>query len=64
VKLFAFEEYDVYIDGEQAGNTPLRKVSGDYEVAGISVIVLGKRYEYCYTKNRRDTAEVFTRILL
>jgi pullulanase len=44
VKLFAFEEYDVYIDGEQAGNTPLRKVSGDYEVSGISVIVLGKNY--------------------
>ncbi|MDR0974706.1 MAG: type I pullulanase [Ruminococcus sp.] len=42
VKLYAFEEYDVYIDGETAGDVSLRKVSGEYEIEGISVIVLGK----------------------
>jgi pullulanase len=45
VQLFAFEELDVYIDGETAGNTPLRKVSGEYELQGISAMVLGKRRE-------------------
>jgi pullulanase len=51
VQLFAFEELDVYIDGESAGNVPLRKVSGEYELAGISVMVLGKKREKRETQN-------------
>jgi pullulanase len=51
VQLFAFEELDVYIDGESAGNMPLRKVSGEYELPGISVMVLGKKREKRETQN-------------
>jgi hypothetical protein len=40
VKLYAFGEYDVLIDGEKAGNVPLYTVGGDYEIAGISTLVL------------------------
>ena len=42
VKLHAFGEYGVYIDGQRAGNKPLRTVCGDYEMEGISAIVLAK----------------------
>lgn len=42
VKLHAFGEYSVYIDGQRAGNKPLRTVCGDYEMEGISAIVLAK----------------------
>jgi pullulanase len=51
VQLFAFEELDVYIDGESTGNTPLRQVSGEYELQGISVMVLGKKREMRETQN-------------
>jgi pullulanase len=40
VKLYAFGDYDVYIDGEKAGNIPLYTVGGDYEIAGRSAMVL------------------------
>lgn len=40
--LYAFGEYDVYIDGERAGNTPLYKVNGAYKIGPISCMVLGK----------------------
>lgn len=42
VKLFAFEKYDVYIDGGRAGTEPLYSVEGEYEVGKISAIVLGR----------------------
>ncbi len=42
VKLYAFGEYGVYIDGDKAGTVPVRTVEGDYEVSDRSVIVLGK----------------------
>jgi pullulanase len=43
VKLFAFESYDVYIDGANAGIKPLYSISGDYEIAAISAMVMCKR---------------------
>ena len=42
VKLFAFGEYDVYIDGERAGSEPLYQVSGAYDIRPYSVMVMGK----------------------
>ncbi len=45
VKLFAFGEYDVYIDGDRAGNVPLYKVEGDYELKGYSTLVMGRKKE-------------------
>ena len=42
VKLYAFGEYDVYIDGYDAGTVPLYRVSGDYVVQPYSVMVMGK----------------------
>lgn len=44
-ELFAFGEYDVYIDGERAGNTPLYTVNGSYKIAPISCMVLGRKRE-------------------
>jgi pullulanase len=44
VKLFAFDEYDVYINAKTAGDTSIAKISGEYTVDGLSVIVLGKPY--------------------
>jgi pullulanase len=43
VKLFAYDSYDVYIDGDRAGTVPLYTVAGDYEIAGISAMVLCKK---------------------
>ncbi len=42
VNLYAFIEYDVYVDGKNASDTPFRSVMGDYSVDPISAIVLGK----------------------
>ena len=42
ISLHAFSEYNIYIDGERAGATPLYTVEGDYNLAPISAIVLGK----------------------
>jgi pullulanase len=43
VKLFAYEPYDVYIDGDSAGITPLYTIQGDYEIAAISAMVMCKK---------------------
>lgn len=45
VKLHAFGAYGVYVDGERAGTTPLYTVSGDYQMSGISAIVLARTPE-------------------
>ena len=45
VRLHAFGEYGVYIDGNCAGTEPIRTVSGDYNLDGISVMVLGRKKE-------------------
>lgn len=45
VKLHAFGEYGVYVDGCYAGTEPIRTVCGDYDMDGISAIVLGRRRE-------------------
>jgi pullulanase len=44
VNLQAFSEYNVYIDGEHAGDTPLYTVEGGYSIAPVSAMVLGKPY--------------------
>ncbi len=41
VKMYAFEKYNVYINGEKAGTQPLGTVEGDYIIPARSVIVLG-----------------------
>lgn len=48
VTLHAFGSYGVYADGERAGTVPLYTVEGDYEMAGISAIVLGRINETTY----------------
>ncbi len=42
VTLHAFGSYGVYIDGEKAGVVPMRTVEGDYEMDGLSTMVLGR----------------------
>ena len=42
VRLHAFGEYNVYIDGEHAGTTSLYTVEDDYEIAPRSCMVMGK----------------------
>ena len=42
VKLYAFGEYNVYIDAHNAGTVPLYTVCGDYNIQPYSVIVMGK----------------------
>ncbi|MDR0947386.1 MAG: type I pullulanase [Ruminococcus sp.] len=42
VTLYAFDKYDVYINGKIAGNKPIAEVSGEYTVDALSVIVMGK----------------------
>ena len=44
IKLFAFEKYNVYADGNSAGAEILYTVEGDYSVAPYSIIVLGREY--------------------
>lgn len=44
VTLHAFGEYNVYIDGENAGNKPLYTVSNDYNIAPYSTMVMGRPY--------------------
>ena len=44
ITLHAFEELNVYIDGERAGNTPLYTVNGDYTIMPRSVMVMGRPY--------------------
>ncbi|MGN0586931.1 MAG: type I pullulanase [Oscillospiraceae bacterium] len=48
VKLHAFGSYGVYVDGDRAGTAPLYTVEGDYEMSGISAIVLGRISETTY----------------
>lgn len=43
VKLHAFGEYSVYIDGYDAGTKPLYKVCGDYCIRPYSVMVMGRK---------------------
>jgi pullulanase len=43
VNMFAFEELDIFIDGENAGTEPLRTVSGEYSLDPLSVTVLGRK---------------------
>ena len=42
VTLFAFGQYNVYVNGEKAGTEPIGTIEGNYVVSGRSVIVLGK----------------------
>ncbi|MGN0667218.1 MAG: type I pullulanase [Huintestinicola sp.] len=42
VTLYAFGEYNVYIDGERAGNTPLYTVEGNYNIRPNSTMVMGR----------------------
>ena len=44
IKLFAFEKYNVYADGNSAGAEILYTVEGDFSVAPYSIIVLGREY--------------------
>jgi pullulanase len=46
VNLKAFSEYNVYIDAEHAGNTPLYTVEGDYSIAPVSAMALGMEYRH------------------
>jgi pullulanase len=43
VTLHAFGEYEVYIDGNYAGINPIRTVEGDYQLEGLSAMVLGRK---------------------
>lgn len=54
VRLYAFGEYNVYIDGERAGNTPLYTINGDYSIKPNSAMVMGRPYP---EKNSEETAE-------
>ena len=49
ITLHAFEELNVYIDGQRAGNTPLYTVNGDYTINPRSVMVMGKPYSKAET---------------
>ncbi|MCC8042002.1 MAG: type I pullulanase [Oscillospiraceae bacterium] len=42
VKLHAFGKYNVYIDGENAGNVPLYTVCDDYEIPPQCAFVIGR----------------------
>lgn len=42
VRLHAFGEYNVYVNDEKAGNTPLYTVCGDYDVPPQCAFVIGK----------------------
>ena len=42
VGLYAFGEYNVYIDGDRAGTAPLYTVCGDYNIRPYSTMVMGK----------------------
>jgi pullulanase len=45
VNLQAVGRYDIYVDAEHAGDTPLYSVEGSYAIAPVSAMVLGKPYE-------------------
>ena len=43
VTLHAFGKYGIYVDGERAGNEPMRTVEDcDYTVDALSTVVLGR----------------------
>jgi pullulanase len=42
VRMHAFSEYGVYVDSKYAGVNPIRTVNGDYDIDGISAMVLAK----------------------
>lgn len=42
VNMYAFGEYNVYIDGQKAGNSPLYTVCGDYEIKPYSTMAMGR----------------------
>ena len=45
VKMYAFGEYKVYIDGNNAGTVPMYTVCGEYLLPPYSTMVMGKKNE-------------------
>ena len=45
IRLHAFGEYNVYIDGDKAGTEPLYTVCGDYDIKPYSTMVMGRPYQ-------------------
>ncbi|MCL2053872.1 MAG: type I pullulanase [Oscillospiraceae bacterium] len=58
VGLHAFGEYSVYIDAQNAGNTPLYNIEGDYSLAPISAMVLGRKREEKPEVSEAESVEV------